>query len=90
MTGSAPYHNPEDPYQYYDYNYKIPTDIIHTIDTKGQGINTYIKPVDGKPLTFSIDKNAMVGAVSPLQGTGVLVPFYNVHRQRYVVYWDLK
>ena len=79
MTGTAPYHNPEDPYQYYGYDYNIPTNIIHTIDTKGKDINAYIKPVEGKPLTFSI------------AGTNIeLEPFYNVHRERYVVYWDLK
>lgn len=79
MTGTVPFHNPEDPYQYYGYNYQIPSTINHTIDIKGMDVIKQIKQVEGKQLLFSIaDTNIK------------LEPFYNVHRERYVVYWDLK
>jgi DUF1680 family protein len=77
MKKPAPYHDPSDPYQYYDYNYHIPLDMAHTLNMNGQNISDWLKPVIGKPLTFTAQNIT-------------LSPYYNLHRQRYVVYWDLK
>jgi DUF1680 family protein len=76
MRKPAPYHDPSDPYQYYDYDYRIPSDLVHTLNMDGKEIADYLKPVIGKPLTFSIQNIT-------------LSPYYNLHRERYVVYWDL-
>jgi len=83
MTGTAPFHNPADPYQYYGYDYAIPDNIPHALQTQGETIRDWLKPVAGKPLTFE--------TVAPKGGKSVeLEPYYKVHQQRYVVYWDLK
>ncbi|WP_232541034.1 glycoside hydrolase family 127 protein [Spirosoma endbachense] len=82
MKGTAPFHDPEDPYQYYGYDYTIPASLSHTINTQGKKITDWLKPVAGKPLTFET-ANTTEGKVVELE------PYYKVHRQRYVVYWDL-
>ncbi|WP_461139291.1 glycoside hydrolase family 127 protein [Spirosoma pomorum] len=83
LKGTAPFHDPADPYQYYGYDYTIPDSIGHTIDTGGKPVTDWVKPVAGKPLTFQT--TAGLGK-HPVE----LRPYYNLHRQRYVVYWDLK
>jgi len=82
MKKPAPYHDPKDPYQYYDYDYNIPTDIVHTLNVTNQKITDWLKPVKDAPLTFTT-ANTMGGK------TVTLSPYYNLHRQRYAVYWDL-
>ncbi|MBT2719956.1 glycoside hydrolase family 127 protein [Bacillus sp. ISL-46] len=47
-------------------------------------LNQWIKPVEGFPLTFETDK---VG--QPGNQKITLVPFYNLHHQRYTLYWNL-
>ncbi|QMW04694.1 glycoside hydrolase family 127 protein [Spirosoma foliorum] len=83
MKGTAPFHDPADPYQYYGYDYTIPETVSHTIDTEGKPVTSWLKPVVGKPLTF---QTATATANKPIE----LEPYYKVHQQRYVVYWDLK
>ncbi len=41
-----------------------------------------LKPVPGKPLTFSIDH-----LVSPLYKNLQLIPFFRLHESRYIIYW---
>ena len=83
MTKPAPYHDPADPYQYYDYDYRIPTNIIHSLVRADQPIANWLKPVNGEPLTFTTTNTSNGKLVK-------LSPYYNLHRQRYVVYWDLE
>ncbi|MCW3787263.1 glycoside hydrolase family 127 protein [Plebeiibacterium sediminum] len=40
-------------------------------------------PVEGKPLTFSMEKVNMLNAEEPL----MLQPFYQIHDTRYMMYW---
>ncbi|MBT2736672.1 glycoside hydrolase family 127 protein [Bacillus sp. ISL-7] len=47
-------------------------------------LNQWIKPIEGFPLTFETDK---VG--QPGNQKITLVPFYNLHHQRYTLYWNL-
>ncbi|MBT2700509.1 glycoside hydrolase family 127 protein [Bacillus sp. ISL-40] len=47
-------------------------------------LKQWIKPVEGFPLTFETDK---VG--QPGNQKITLVPFYNLHHQRYTLYWNL-
>ncbi|MCD0487633.1 glycoside hydrolase family 127 protein [Pedobacter sp. MC2016-14] len=82
MKTPQPYHDPKDPYQYYDYDYNIPANLVHGLNAKGQQIWEWLKPVKGQPLTFSTTNTVNGSAVT-------LVPYYNLHRQRYVVYWDV-
>ncbi|QEM07169.1 glycoside hydrolase family 127 protein [Mucilaginibacter rubeus] len=82
MPAHAPYHDPADPYQYYDYDYNIPANLVHSLHINNQNISDAIKPVKGEPLTFK--------TINTTNGTTVtLEPYYNLHRQRYVVYWNL-
>jgi len=78
-----PYHDPSDPYQYYDYDYHVPTDLVHSLSLKDQNINSWLKPVAGQPLTFKTN------GVTPGSADITFSPYYDLHRQRYVVYWDL-
>jgi DUF1680 family protein len=78
MQKPAPYHDPSDPYQYYNYDYHIPANIIHTLNLNGQKVTDLLKPVTGKPLTFATRDSTIT-----------MEPYYDLHRQRYVVYWDL-
>ncbi len=82
MLPPAPFHDPVDPYQYYGYNYHIPSNIPHTINLKGQLIKDCIKPAAGK-LTFNMEVDKYT------KPSISLVPYYEAHRQRYVVYWDV-
>jgi len=77
-----PFHDTSDPYQYYNYDYKIPSDIIHDLKLGSTGIAASLKPVAGKPLTFTTTNTGNGKAIT-------LSPYYDLHRQRYVVYWDL-
>ncbi|WP_183574665.1 beta-L-arabinofuranosidase domain-containing protein [Mucilaginibacter sp. X5P1] len=82
MKKPAPYHDPSDPYQYYNYDYHIPADISHSLALKGKSMSEKFTTVKGQPLTFETageDGNKIV-----------IGPYYELHRQRYVVYWDLK
>jgi len=63
-------------------NDPIPDDIISTLKTHGQPVNTWLKPISGVPLNFETN------GVSARNIK--LLPYYEVDRQRYVLYWDIK
>ncbi len=61
----------------------IPENIKTILNTGGKRISDIVKQVPGKsPLTFEV-KDA-------LQEKVTLLPYYQIHRERYVVYWKLK
>jgi hypothetical protein len=82
MVAPAPYHDPRDPYQYYGYDYHIPSDIVHTLKTGERDISTWLRPVVGEPLTFVTTEGITSKPIT-------MVPYYEIHRQRYVIYWDI-
>nr|GFD48367.1 hypothetical protein [Tanacetum cinerariifolium] len=82
MTGTAPYHDPADPYQYYGYDYHVPAGLVHTLKTNGNPPADWLRPVPGQPLTFTTTAATGAGGIR-------LVPYYQAQRERYVVYWDL-
>lgn len=75
-----PFHDPSDPYEYYDYDYGIPAGLVHTLSLH--------RPLDqclratGRPLEFETREGC---SPVPIR----LEPYYRIHRQRTVVYWDL-
>ena len=73
---SAPYSNPNLYNDYYTYNYNIPSSLKTTLSIDKNNIEKDIKRIDGR-LIFKAAKENII-----------LEPLYNVHRQRYVVYWD--
>jgi DUF1680 family protein len=73
FTGREPFSDPRKYNDYYTYDYHIPANIDDTIQP-----GDAIKPVKGSPLTFQI------------AGSGIrLRPLYDIHRERYIVYWKI-
>jgi uncharacterized protein len=78
MIIPAPYSNPQLYNDYYTYNYHVPQDIVTTLAVDKNKPENSIKPVTGEKLTFKSKEGV------------VLKPLYDIHRERYVVYWDIK
>ena len=74
----APYSNPRMYNDYYTYNYNVPGDITQSLNLKINKLNDAIKPLAGEKLTFKTIKEGII-----------LKPLYDIHRERYVVYWDI-
>lgn len=77
MQPSAPYSDPALYNDYYTYDYHIPA-----------GLKTVLK-VNAKHPERSIRRLGKELKFITLQGD-TISPLYDVHRQRYVVYWDLE
>ncbi|MCD8261059.1 MAG: hypothetical protein LUD15_05835 [Bacteroides sp.] len=76
MEPPAPYSDPHVHNDYYTYDYRIPADLDTTLK---------IDPL--KP-EKSLRKEE--GELAFIMGSGIrLRPIHEIHRQRYVVYWDL-
>lgn len=79
VTKPGPYSNPELYNDYYTYNYQVPADITRSLDIDPKNPQTGLFRVSPDDLTFRIEKNGVT-----------LRPLYDIHRSRYVVYWDVK
>lgn len=75
----APNSNPGLYNDYYTYNYQVPADITRSLDIDPKNPQTGLFRVSPDDLTFRIEKNGVT-----------LRPLYEIHRSRYVVYWDVK
>ncbi|MES2519260.1 MAG: DUF4986 domain-containing protein, partial [Bacteroidota bacterium] len=64
---------------YYTYNYNIPQNLIKNLSIDRLNLANDIKPLEGKLLTFKTVKEGIT-----------LKPLFDIHRERYVIYWDLK
>jgi uncharacterized protein len=66
-----------------DYkNLPVPDDIADTIKITGKNLNDLLIPVNGKPLVFK--------SVGTSEKEITFIPYYQIDKQRYVVYWNLK
>lgn len=64
-------------------NDEVLGDVVHLINTHGQAVSNWLKPVqDAGPLTFQLVNQ-------PDSKNIRLVPYYRLHHQRYVIYWNL-
>ena len=63
-------------------NYNIPAEVISSLNAKGRDVDTWLKPVDGQSLIFKTK------GVASREIT--MMPYYEIDRQRYVLYWDMK
>ena len=79
FKGRQPYSDPLKYNDYYTYNYHVPADINTYLSLSQQQLDECIKPIPGEKLTFKTVKEGIV-----------LKPLYDVHRERYIVYWDIK
>ncbi len=77
MQAPAPYSDPALYNDYYTYNYHIPTGLNTSLQIDPRNPGRTVQRV-GKELKFTTPQGDQIE------------PLYNVHRQRYVVYWDLK
>jgi DUF1680 family protein len=60
----------------------IPKDIITALNVKGKKLDDWLIPVKGEPLTFK--------TVDAASKEVIIIPFYQIDEQRYVIYWNLK
>lgn len=73
----APMSNPQLYNDYYTYKFNVP-----------EGLKTSLQ-LDEKHLSKSFSRTSGTLKFTTADGESLL-PFYDLHRQRYVVYWDLK
>tara|TARA_R110002050_G_scaffold273113_1_gene417104 strand:- start:124233 stop:126170 length:1938 start_codon:yes stop_codon:yes gene_type:complete len=83
MEAPAPYSNPELHNDYYTYDYNVPASINNKLEVKGEKLNTWLKPIENKPLAFKT-----IGVENQKELT--FVPLFDLHRERYNIYWELK
>jgi DUF1680 family protein len=83
MQKPAPYSNPKLHNDYYTYNYHVPASLSNVLNVKGKPVAEWLKLVTGKALTFKLEDKVTGNEYT-------LVPLYDLHRERYVVYWNLK
>lgn len=79
FKGRAPYSDPTKSNDYYTYDYQVPKNIDTTLTLNATNIDKYIIPVPGEPLTFKTIKEGIT-----------LRPLYDINKERYVVYWNIK
>lgn len=76
---------PAAPFAKDQLNYKdvpVPVDVITTLNCKGKKLTDWLVPVKDKPLVFK------TSGVASRDIT--LLPYYQIDKQRYIIYWDLK
>ncbi len=76
MQAPAPFSNPQLYNDYYTYNYNIPSGLSTTLKINPKHLERSVQRV-GDGLQFATEAGDKIS------------PFYDIHRQRYVVYWDL-
>jgi hypothetical protein len=77
MVKPAPYSNPQLYNDYYTYNFNVPANMNKALAVDKNKLDASLKPVEGEKLTFQTKDGV------------VLKPLYDIHRERYVVYWDV-
>ena len=83
MQKPAPFSNPKLHNDYYTYDYHVPATLSNVLNVKGKPVSEWLMPVDGKSLTFKTVDNIIDKELT-------FVPLYDLHRERYIVYWQLK
>jgi DUF1680 family protein len=78
LPARGTYSDPAKYNDYYTYQYNVPEALITSLQIDTTHLEKSILPVKGQPLTFTTTKEGVV-----------LKPLYDIHRQRYVVYWKL-
>lgn len=63
-------------------NYPIPEDLMHRLRLNKDNLEKALTPVAGEPAVF-------VTSTGTAEKEIKLIPYYKLHHQRYVLYWDL-
>lgn len=75
----APYSNPDLYNDYYTYDYNIPSAMSNQLNIDRKNINQNIKKTSSGQLVFTTIDNKIE-----------FEPISRVHRERYIIYWNLK
>ncbi len=75
----APYSNHELYNDYYTYDYNIPEGLVTSLTLNRENLSSSILRQNEQELSFEIVEEGIQ-----------LAPIYDIHRERYVVYWDIK
>lgn len=78
MVDPAPFSNPKLYNDYYTFNYNVPKKLSNKLNMDSANLTTYLKPNKEEGLSFKLVKEGIV-----------LEPIYKIHRERYVIYWDI-
>lgn len=78
MEAPAPFSNPALHNDYYTYDYKVPAGLKTGLKLDKNRLDKYIRRSDSEKTVFYVS-----------DGNIRLEPIHNIHRQRYVIYWDL-
>lgn len=78
MQAPAPFSNPQLYNDYYTYDYHVPANLKTSITVNERRLSETISRPDNSVLHFTSKDGES------------LRPLYDIHRQRYVVYWNLK
>ena len=78
MVSPAPFSDPNVHNDYYRYDFKVPDSIKKSLEVDPQNLEQVIQPVQGQNLTFKSVRDGII-----------LKPLYQIHHQRYVVYWNI-
>jgi DUF1680 family protein len=73
------------PFAYNQLDYKdipVPKDIITTLNVDGRNLSDWLVPANGRPLVYRT-----VGVASK---EITMIPYYQIDKQRYVIYWNFK
>ncbi|MFL9482924.1 beta-L-arabinofuranosidase domain-containing protein [Chitinophagaceae bacterium LWZ2-11] len=79
FINKQPYSDPKLYNDYYTYDYRVPGNLITSLQLDKKALSKSIQPVAGEKLTFKTTKEGIK-----------LQPLYDIHGERYVVYWDIK
>ncbi len=79
MKSPAPYAADQDDYS----ELPVPGDIVTELRPDRTKLNKSVVPLKDEPLAFVTSNGVASREVK-------LIPYYKIHNQRYVVYWDLK
>jgi len=80
MEKPAPYSNPKLHNDYYTYDFNVPANLVHQLKLDKLNPEKSIKPIAGAQKLIYKTVNEGI----------LLEPLFRIHRQRYVVYWNLK
>jgi len=79
FVGSEPYSDPSKYNDYYTYNYNVPDDLQKKLSVDPKNLKSSVQVTDPDQLIFKVNKEGVI-----------LRPLYDIHRSRYVVYWNVQ
>jgi len=79
FTGTEPYSDPSKYNDYYTYDYHVPASLSNRLSLDRSKLENSLQRVPGEGLKFKTKDGGLL-----------LEPISRIHRERYVIYWNLK